>query len=147
VSRGGRGFTLIELLAVCALMGSVLLLAGALVPQVSREAEGFAAAQERLEERWLAARLLRADVHRASSATVINGSLILQTRGGRVAWAPAEGGVARRAAGARRFRLEGGARFRTEDLPGGRLVLYELGVGADGLRGEALAGRDLRGAP
>lgn len=146
--RGQAGWTLLETLAATTLVGLLVLCAGGLLSRVWVEAEAFGAREEAFGHRWLAVRFLRADVHRAASARVEEGALLLDGPAGTVRYRLEGSDLVRTGAGDRRFPLAvAEASFRVETLPRGRLVSYRLiGQGAE-IAGQALVARDRRGSP
>jgi len=146
--RGQAGFSLLETMAVTTLVGLLMISVGALVSKVWVEAEAFRVREEAFDQRWLAVRFLRADVHRAASARVEDGALLLKGPEGSVRYVLEGSDLARTSSRARRFPLAvTEASFRVEALPRGRLVSYRL-IGERGeIAGQALVARDRRGRP
>ncbi len=91
----GRGYSLIEALMATAVMAIVALVAGAIVHETSREARAAEAAQVAFEDRWLAVQRLRAEVERASSASVTGATLRLRGSGWQSSWRACGGALVR----------------------------------------------------
>ena len=141
-ARGGatnaRGYSLLEALLATAVLGLVALMAGTLLQEVAVEARAAEASQVAFETRWLAVGRLRADVERASSASVAGSTLRLRGDGFRADW---------RACGDRLVRHAGPraaapnadcdrARFSVRAMGERTLVAWTL----DGASGEAVLG-------